>query len=154
MTSYFAYGSNMNRAVMGRHCPSAVALGQATLDRHRFIVNADGYATVVPQPGARVRGVLWRVTARDIAALNTYESVDTGLYRAETVAVRTAHGLAPARIYVARSERPGRPRPGYLETVLDAAAGWNLPPDYIAELAQWAGTGFRAARTPDCGEIA
>jgi hypothetical protein len=57
MPVHFAYGSNMSRALMREHCPQARALGTAVLDHHRFIVMAEGYASVVSRPGHAVHGV-------------------------------------------------------------------------------------------------
>ena len=78
---YFAYGSNMSRTLMSAHCPNAQALGCAVLDGWRFLVTTSGYASIMLAPGRQVHGVLWRLTPRDLAALNAYESVDSGLYR-------------------------------------------------------------------------
>jgi len=47
---HFAYGSNMHRAVMRKHAPSAVPLGVARLEGYRFIITADGYASIDPHP--------------------------------------------------------------------------------------------------------
>ena len=91
MTLYFAYGSNMSRAPMRARCPSARDVGTATLAGHRLIVTSDGYASVVPEPGGTVHGLVWRLAPRDLAALNAYESLDTGLYRIATLPVRLAH---------------------------------------------------------------
>ena len=91
MTLYFAYGSNMCRAPMRARCPSAHEVGVATLAGHRFLVTADGYASVAPEPGGLVHGLLWRLAPRDIAALDAYESLDTGLYTVVTLPVRLAH---------------------------------------------------------------
>jgi gamma-glutamylcyclotransferase (GGCT)/AIG2-like uncharacterized protein YtfP len=147
MTLYFAYGSNMSRALMRRHCSSAKEVGTAVLEGHRFLITADGYASVERCAGAVVHGVLWRLTPRDIAALNIYEDVDSGLYRVRRLAVR--HGAHPrsAMVYIARPRRQGRPRPGYLELVIAAARDWGLPEDYIRECLRWAPPGFAAARS-------
>ena len=67
MTHYFAYGSNMNRAMMRRHCPGAKAIGPAMLRGCRFIITIDGYGSIVPSRGGIVHGVLWRLTPRDVA---------------------------------------------------------------------------------------
>src|SRR5438046_10679236 len=80
MTFHFAYGSNMSRALLGARCPGAVALGVATLSGWRFVINPDGVGSIAPHPGALLRGVLWRVTLRDLVALNAYEGGDTELY--------------------------------------------------------------------------
>ena len=149
MTLYFAYGSNMSRAPMRARCPSAREVGVATLGGHRLIITSDGYASVVPEPGGLVHGLLWRLAPRDLAALNAYESLDTGLYRVATLAVRLGARRVPAMIYLARSRTPGLPRPGYLEAVLAAARELDLPRAYIDALARWLPSGLRAARPPD-----
>ena len=154
MTLYFAYGSNMSRAPMRSRCPSAREVGVATLAGHRLIITSDGYASVVPQPGGMVHGLLWRLAPRDVAALNAYEGVDTGLYRIVTLPVRAGARQVPAMVYVARTRTPGLPRPGYLEAVLAAARELELPDDYVAALARWLPTAPRGRRAPDAGEVA
>ena len=80
MTLHFAYGSNMSRALMQRRCPGARALGPARLDGWRYVVMHEGYASVAPAPGVAVHGVVWRLSPRDLAALNAYENLASGLY--------------------------------------------------------------------------
>jgi len=154
MTLYFAYGSNMSRAPMRARCPSAREVGVATLGGHRLIITSDGYASVVPEPGGLVHGLLWRLAPRDLAALNAYESLDSGLYRVATLPVRLGARRVPAMIYLARSRTPGLPRPGYLEAVVAAARELDLPPTYVDALARWLPSGLRAGRPPNTGEVA
>ena len=154
MTLYFAYGSNMSRAMMRLRCPSAREVATAALAGYRFIVMVDGYASVVASPGGVVHGLLWRLAPRDLAALNSYEIVDQGLYRIATLPVRIGARRVAARIYVGRSRAPGPPRPGYLETVLDAARELNFPAAYVHALARWLPSGLRAKRSPESGEVA
>jgi gamma-glutamylcyclotransferase (GGCT)/AIG2-like uncharacterized protein YtfP len=154
MTLYFAYGSNMSRAPMRARCPTAREAGTATLAGHRLIITSDGYASVVPEPGGIVYGLLWRLAPRDLAALNTYESLDTGLYRIVTLPVRAGTRQVPAMVYLARTRTPGPPRPGYLEAVLAAARELELPADYVAALARWLPSAPRGRRAPDAGEVA
>jgi gamma-glutamylcyclotransferase (GGCT)/AIG2-like uncharacterized protein YtfP len=134
---YFAYGSNMHRPVMRRHAPAATPLGIAELPGHRFVITADGYASVEPAAGQSVHGVLWRITPRDRATLDAWENVAAGLYRAETVSVRRGDRPQPALIYFARPGPEGRPRHGYMELVIQAARQWKLPQAYIASLRDW-----------------
>src|SRR5580704_7155277 len=61
---HFAYGANMHRDIMCRHAPAATAVGMATLADHRFIITADGYASVTPVRARTVHGILWRITPR------------------------------------------------------------------------------------------
>jgi gamma-glutamylcyclotransferase (GGCT)/AIG2-like uncharacterized protein YtfP len=146
MTLHFAYGSNMSRTQMRPRCGAAREIGTGVLEGYRFMITADGYASVLPAPGGIVHGLVWRLTPRDLAALDAYESVDTGLYRAVTLPVRRGGAHAPALVYVGRSRVPGRPRPGYLEDVLAAARDLGFPPTYIRALARWAPGAPRAGR--------
>ena len=129
MKLYFAYGSNMSRALMRRHCPGGREIGTATLAGYRFIITADGYASIVPHPGGRVHGVLWRLTPRDLMVLNAYESVDSGLYFRTTLPVLSRGGRVAAMIYIARQRAVGRPNPGDLDVVVEAGRDWGLPDD-------------------------
>jgi cation transport regulator ChaC len=131
---HFAYGSNMDRGLMERRCPGARLVGVAVLRDHRFIITKDGYASVVAASGARVHGLLWRLTPRDLAALNAYENLDAGLYRATALPVRTGGRAVRALVYVGRSGVHGRPRLGYMELVAAAARDAGLPADYVANL--------------------
>jgi len=152
MPRYFAYGSNMSTKLMGRVCPQAAPIGPAQLDGWRFIVMRRGYASVVPQPGAVVHGVLWQITARDVAALNAFENIGSGLYARRILSVRRGARREPALIYVSPERREGRPRPGYQALVVEAARAWNLPADYVAALERWAPSRFAGAFAIDAGE--
>ncbi len=153
MTLYFAYGSNMNRALMRRHCPDAKDLGTAALFGCRFMITTDGYPSIVPRSGGRVHGVLWRLSVRDLAALNSYEGIASGLYSRLTLPVRKDGHRMAATLYVGRSRIAGRPKPGYLDVILDAAREWNLPVSYVHSLQRWSATRWRGARAADCGEL-
>jgi hypothetical protein len=137
MTLHFAYGANMSRAVMRKYAPGASALGVAELDGHRFVITADGYASVERARGQTVHGVLWRITPRDRVLLDAWENVGGGLYRGETLAVRGVAGRVAALVYFARPAGEGRPKPGYIELVLAAALEWDLPQSYLRVLEGW-----------------
>src|SRR5262249_19219815 len=111
---HFAYGSNMSVALMRRRCPHARLEGRACLPGYRFVIRGSGFASVVPAPGSCVHGLLWRVTPRDVAALNAYENLDGGLYRAVTMGVVSHRRRRAALVYVGCDRLHGRPRPGYL----------------------------------------
>ena len=134
MPLYFAYGSNMDQAAMVQRCPQAKLIGLARLPRHRFLINEDGYATVVRDPRRMVHGLLWDLAMSDIPPLDRYESLHTGLYTKLNQPVITAHGARRALIYVGRSAKPGKPKPGYKEGVLAAARAAGLPDDYVYEI--------------------
>ena len=134
---HFAYGANMDRTVMRKYAPAAEPLGVAVLPHHRFIITADGYASVVPARASSVHGVLWRLTPRDRIMLDVWESVARGHYRAAMLPVLCAGARRPALVYVARLLPVGRSRAGYMELVIAAARAWNLPPNYVAMLQRW-----------------
>ncbi len=134
---HFAYGSNMSGAVMRKHAPGAQPIGAAALANYRFVVTADGYASIEPRPGESVHGVLWQLTLRDRARLDAWEEIARGLYRARTLPVRQAGRCRPALVYVARPRRIGRAKAVYMETVAAAARAWDLPRAYIMSLRRW-----------------
>src|SRR5436190_22134209 len=123
MTLHFAYGSNMSRVLMRARCPRAEAIGTATLLGWRFLNIPEGFGSIAPQPGGRVHGVLWRLSPRDLAAVNAYESVETGLYVRRRLAVRSGEAQATALVYIARRQGEGVARPGFIPVVVEAARG-------------------------------
>lgn len=137
MILHFAYGANMSRAVMRKHAPEAEPIGVAALKDHRFVITADGYASIVPKPTETVYGVLWRIGPRDRATLDAWENVAAGLYRAETMPVQQDGRRHRALIYVARTGLTGRVKAGYMELVIAAALEWQLPQVYINSLRHW-----------------
>lgn len=144
---HFAYGANMDRAIMRRHAREAVPLGIAALARHRFVITVDGYASVERAPAASVFGVLWRLTPRDRVTLDVWEDVAGAKYRPATLAVRHDGALRPALVYLGRSGGTGRPRPGYMELVLAAALAWRLPQAHVDRLQAWASVNGRPRRS-------
>ncbi len=132
---YLAYGSNLCTDQMARRCPAAMPGEVVPLDGWRFVINREGFATLLPAPGAQAWGLLWHLTPACEAALDTYEGVETGEYRKVEWLVRAA----PALVYLASEERPGPPRAGYLERILGGAAVLGMPGAYLAEIGAWAG---------------
>jgi gamma-glutamylcyclotransferase (GGCT)/AIG2-like uncharacterized protein YtfP len=128
---YFAYGANMDTAGMSRRCPSSTPLGLARLPRHRWIVSGDGYANVVRDPRREVQGVLWNLALSDVPTLDRFEDVPR-LYRKVTQPVISEKGIRRALVYFGRATEPGRPRPGYLDLVIAAAASAGLSEAQIA----------------------
>ena len=143
----------MSRALMRARCPRAEAIGTALLSGWRFVINPEGFGSIAPQPGGRVHGVLWRLSARDLAAVNAYESVDSGLYVRRQLSVRCGAMQATALVYIARRRGEGLPRPGYIPLVVEAAREWQLPVAYIHALARWAPSRWAGARAKDTGEV-
>lgn len=138
MMLYFAYGSNMSRGPMRQRCPTARDAGRAILRGYRFAIMANGYASIVPAAGADVHGVLWTIGPRDLAALDDYEDVAGGLYRQAMLPVLQDGKTVEALVYLGCEMREGRPRPGYIPLVVEAARDCGLPEDYVACLVRLA----------------
>jgi cation transport regulator ChaC len=91
---YFAYGSNLLLAQMMRRCPSAEVVGRAWLPNHRLAFRGwsggwgGAVATVVPDEGSAVAGVVYRIRDDvDVDWLDYFEGCPT-VYRCERVRVR------------------------------------------------------------------
>lgn len=131
---------------MARLCPLAEPYGTASLRSYKYVMAASGYATVVPWPGSFVHGVLWKVGPREIAALDRYEDVAGGLYRAVQLPIKFNDRLLRALIYLAIGDKTGATPPGYVDKIVAAAKEWNLPADYIDYVAKQGAVNVRRAR--------
>jgi hypothetical protein len=151
MPLYFAYGINMDIADMAKRAPKSRPLGRAILKRHRFIVMSEGYASVARDPRAEVHGLLWDLALADLRPLDRFEGLDRGLYVKLDQPVLTAQGAKRALVYVGASAEPGKPKPGYLEQVLKAAADIGLPEAYRSEIAAWSGEAQAKPKGPVAG---
>ncbi len=138
---------------MRKHAPEAEPIGVAALKDHRFVISADGYASVVPKHTETVHGVLWRVSTRDRVTLDAWEDIAAGLYRAETMPVQQAGRCHAALIYLARPGDTACAKAGYMELVIAAALEWQLPQTYIASLRRWSPPDSAGARQSTLGEF-
>ena len=138
-TLYFAYGSNMNEEQLMERCPSSHFLCRATLPEHRFVITTRGFASVVPEAGDKVHGVLCALTESDEWELDRREGVHENIYRRDRLPVVTEFGYGMnALIYIDHVKEPGVPRKGYLEKILAGAKRHHLPPSYLTEIKSWA----------------
>ncbi len=133
---YFAYGSNLCVQQMARRCPDASDPRRATLADHDWLINERGVATVEPLAGSEVHGVVWQLSERDLATLDSAEGIPVR-YRRDRLTVHTEDGPASAWVYIDHRVESGPPRPGYLERILDGARHHGLPHRWIEFLERW-----------------
>lgn len=122
---YFAYGSNMNVNQMAFRCPDAEVVDTVRLEGYRlaFCMNGggNGVATVLPEEGSYVNGVLWRISERDEQHLDHYEGFPY-LYGKEPVVVTDQDGIRrEIMAYTMNSpykDTPELPSKAYLEGIL------------------------------------
>lgn len=122
---YFAYGANMSLDSMGQRCPQAEPVGPAYLNNWQLVLT--DHATVMPAPGERVPGALWRITNECERNLDVFEGWPT-YYRKETVKIRGNEVM----IYVMNDPDPyGHPSDYYVELLRDGYRDWDLPHDAL-----------------------
>ena len=95
-TYYFAYGSNMNLDQMAYRCPAASVVEPVYLEGYRLTFcgrgKGSGVATILPEEGSRVEGVLWKITPECEKSLDFYEGYPH-LYGKEPVLVQGKDGM-------------------------------------------------------------
>lgn len=98
----FCYGSLEFAEVMREVTGRSFAAEPATLDGFaRYRVRDADYPGLLPEPGARTDGTLYR--ALDAASLAALDRFEGGLYERRTLDVRTRDGAsAAAQVYVVR----------------------------------------------------
>ncbi len=134
----FAYGSNMYRPQMEERCPGAVVAGVGRVPGFRFRINSRGVATIVPEGGSLIFGVLWELNEENEKRLDGFEGVRNGNYRKEILTVELLEGGdVRAMAYIDEIIEPGPPRVGYLEKILMGAEDFGLPEEYLKEVCSW-----------------
>lgn len=148
---YFAYGSNMDMEQMRRRCPDAKCIDMAVLHGWKFALDEVGYATVVPEAGASVPGLLWMLSDADEAELDVYEGVRSRCYEKVTLSIVPKRTGVPAQalVYVSlRGANEGARVQGYLERIVHAAAHAGFGASYLGMLKDlWVGRANADERT-------
>lgn len=135
MTTYFAYGANIDAHHMAERCPHATRLALAFLADHSFGIAATGYGTVRSDPGSAVPGILWSLTEEDERALDAFEGVPEGLYRKSTKKITTYDlTTVEAMIYLPTDDSPGHAVPGYVERIMEVGKTLGFSRHYLAGL--------------------
>lgn len=134
---YFAYGSNMDVEQMQFRCPDAIRVAKATL--HNYKLTEREFADIDESAGGAVYGLLWRISAADLKALDRYEGFPT-VYQRKTVkvTVRLSDGRikqVPALVYEmtpgAKARRDGKAySPFYREICSRAAVAAGIPDEF------------------------
>ena len=117
---YGAYGSNLNQRQMKTRCPDAVPMGNIALDGFRLVFR--NVADITESDGSEVELGLWRISSKDLAALDHYEGYPT-LYT--KIWQKTPHGLV--MLYQMRERQwVSPPSSGYLTTISDGYEDFRL----------------------------
>jgi hypothetical protein len=142
---YFAYGSNMQPATFaGRRgiVPSRAVAARASgwrlvLDKPPLVPIGESFANLVAVPDGAVYGVVYEITAEDLAHVDLTEGVLIGNYARVEIAIAPLAADGPTRAFTLVSERraPGlQPSDRYMRLLVEGAEHHGLPDDWIAML--------------------
>jgi len=137
---YFAYGSNMSMDKLRGHAPSSIHLATGYLSRWQLGLNKKGHdglgrATIHPEAGGKVWGVVYQMSHSDKEALDKVEGLGKG-YREQEVEVVSVSGLVyHALTYVGiRLADNLHVADWYMKHIIDGAEENNLPAEYISKI--------------------
>ena len=125
---YFAYGSNMNLEQMKYRCPAAEVVENVRLENYRLAFRGrapgNGVATVLPEKGSYVEGVLWKITEACEKSLDFYEGFPS-FYVEKEVFVYMMN--APHK------DVPAKPSKFYLDGILEGCKDNQIPTESVME---------------------
>jgi gamma-glutamylcyclotransferase (GGCT)/AIG2-like uncharacterized protein YtfP len=140
VTLYAAYGPNMDPRTMMERCPHSPLQSTGWLQGWRLTFGGEEYgwdgslATIVEDPVEQVFVAVFDVTDEDVAQMDDWESVATGLYLKIQVRIATMLGEVVAWTYVLDAYEGGVPSASYLGILADAAEAADAPVDYVNAL--------------------
>jgi gamma-glutamylcyclotransferase (GGCT)/AIG2-like uncharacterized protein YtfP len=134
---HFAFASNMNRAQMRSRAGEILEERPGRLENYELVFNkkvrgGTGGANLRSAPGKYVLGVLYKIHESALRNLDRFEGAPQH-YRRLEFPIQDANGQTiPAQAFIAtKVDKPLRPAPHYLKTILDGAAEHSLPADYV-----------------------
>jgi gamma-glutamylcyclotransferase len=124
MKLYFAYGANLNRDSMSWRCPRARPLRSMYLPDYQLEFST--HATIRPEPGESVAGALWEISPECEESLDRFEGYPV-YYHKRYVRVDSENIM----FYAMPDPRPCLPTAGYLTTIAEGYADWDLDLEYL-----------------------
>jgi gamma-glutamylcyclotransferase (GGCT)/AIG2-like uncharacterized protein YtfP len=125
----FAYGMNTNPEAMTQRVGSTLALGHARLQDHRF--RFARYADVYPSVGDEAHGVLWRIDAKGLQALDLREGYPY-CYNRKEVQVDCEGQKVQALMYYLNPGRDLEPPPSdYVAMIREGYSVFGVPLDQV-----------------------
>jgi len=140
---YFAYGSNLNQRQMAKRCPDFRTVSPAMAFGYRLVFPRPdsqwqgGVAGIVADHEAHIEGAVYKLSDRDLQALDDYEGVADGEYTRTKIQVALRDGdNIEAITYLANPEPDGPFTPSwrYLHTIIKGARQHGLSPPWIQYL--------------------
>jgi gamma-glutamylcyclotransferase len=128
MTLVFAYGSNLDCVQMRTRCASARVEARAVLPNHALAFGGrsrrwgGAVASVVPEPGSLVEGLLYRIAPPDLPRLDRHEGTPFAYERVSKLVTDETGRRRRAQLYrqSAANFEPWLPQPEYFLVLLRA----------------------------------
>jgi hypothetical protein len=142
---YFAYGSNLSRAVMQSRAGQILDAQLGRLENYELLFNkkvrgGTAEANIQPARGKTVLGVLYKLTETALRSLDRSTGVPGHYRRIEVSAFDSAGNKISAQAYIASKVEKGlRPAGHYLQTILEGATENGLPEHYLEAIRKAAG---------------
>jgi gamma-glutamylcyclotransferase (GGCT)/AIG2-like uncharacterized protein YtfP len=134
----FAYGSNLDDAQMRSRCASARVEARGVLANHAVAFGGfsrrwgGAVASVIPEPGAKVEGLLYRITPPDLRELDRHEGTPYAYERISQLVTDERGRRRRAQLYrqPADAFEPWLPPPAYFRLLLHAydRLGFDVAP--------------------------
>ncbi len=136
----------MNLDQMEYRCPNAKVVENVRLDDYHLAFcgscSGCGVATVFPEKGSYVEGVLWEITPECEQRLDRYEGYPH-VYEKETIRVRNQGGMQmDVMVYIMNSpykDSFARPSNLYLNGIIDGCRQNGIPEKPVLEAVKWRG---------------
>jgi hypothetical protein len=107
------------------------------LDKTPLMPIGEGFANLLPEPGAETYGVAYEITAEDLAHVDLTEGVLIGNYERVEIAIESLVGDGPTRAFTLTSGKRSPeliPSDRYLAILIEGAELHGLPMEWIAML--------------------
>ena len=134
---YLAYGSNLNEEQMHWRCPDAERVGTAIIPDYRLMFKGSytgAYLTIEPEVGCEVPVGVWRVTERDIVALDCYEGYPSFYYKKSLILPCSDGQRHRCFVYIMHEDRRlGIPSKYYVDTCMQGYRDFGFNPKYLYE---------------------
>ena len=151
MTNYFAYGSLLSEREIKKTCPNYIEVGIGYIENYKLAFTRKstgrwkpgGVADIVQSEGARVWGIVYKISAKDESELDTREGFKrdhptTGAYIKINVEVRVGHETKYAMTYSVREKQLKHvpPKREYLDLIVAGAKSRDFPALYQKALTE------------------
>lgn len=130
---YFAYGSNLSLKQMAERCPGSKPKFTAILPNYKLIFTGwsrkwrGGVATLRISAGAKVKGAVYEVSARDLRLLDKHEDCPNTYDRMSVKVITADDEFVEAVTYIKpRQSEETAPSPEYLVVIRQGYKDWRI----------------------------